>query len=177
MGRFEYGLAGVMAFLVLGILATIAVWPDDAPGGEGPEAMPAEMHMEMPTTEPSAEPTPEHPTEPPTGLPHGDVEPAAMHHSHEVLIPAGTSVPGCETADECFVPPSITITAGHTVVWTNGDAAAHTVTSGNLDSFGEIFDSGLLSGAQTFEHTFGEPGNYDYFCIVHPWMVGTIRAI
>ena len=51
--------------------------------------------------------------------------------THSVEIPVGTSVPGCEETDSCFLPANITINAGDTVEWPNVDTAAHTVTSGS----------------------------------------------
>ena len=49
----------------------------------------------------------------------------------EVSVPAGTSVPGCEETNECWDPAELTIGVGETVVWSNDDTAAHTVTSGS----------------------------------------------
>ena len=40
----------------------------------------------------------------------------------------------------------------------------------------DIFDSGITSPGSTFEHTFEDSGTYDYFCIVHPWMIGTVQV-
>ena len=94
-----------------------------------------------------------------------------------VTLPAGTSVPGCEETNECFIPESITINAGDTVSWDNTDTAAHTVTSGTAaDGPDGTFDSSLLMGGATFEVTFDESGSYDYFCMVHPWMVGDVQV-
>ena len=45
-----------------------------------------------------------------------------------------------------------------------------------IPNFGEIFDSGIISPGSTFEHTFEDSGTYDYFCIVHPWMIGTVQV-
>ncbi|MEM2759414.1 MAG: plastocyanin/azurin family copper-binding protein [Nitrososphaerales archaeon] len=78
-----------------------------------------------------------------------------------------------------YVPAEITVEVGTTVVWTNSDTAAHTVTSGDVsdpDSWGQIFDSGfpLMQPAEKFEFTFKERGEYPYFCQVHPWMVGKV---
>ena len=94
-----------------------------------------------------------------------------------VSAPAGSSVPGCEETNECFVPSDITISVGDTVTWSNDDTAAHTVTSG-IPSEGPdgIFDSSLFMAGTTFEHTFDEAGKYDYFCMVHPWMTGTVQV-
>jgi len=94
-----------------------------------------------------------------------------------VTLPAGTSVPGCEETNECFIPESITINAGDTVSWDNTDTAAHTVTSGTAaDGPDGTFDSSLLMGGATFEVTFDESGSNDYFCMVHPWMVGNVQV-
>jgi len=94
-----------------------------------------------------------------------------------VILPAGTSVPGCEETNECFVPELITINAGDTVSWDNIDTAAHTVTSGSpADGPDGTFDSSLLMGGATFEVTFDKSGSYDYFCMVHPWMVGDVQV-
>ncbi len=94
-----------------------------------------------------------------------------------VTLPAGTSVPGCEETNECFIPESITINAGDTVSWDNTDTAAHTVTSGTAANGPDgTFDSSLLMGGATFEVTFDESGSNDYFCMVHPWMVGNVQV-
>ena len=94
-----------------------------------------------------------------------------------VTIPAGTSVPGCEETNECYLPPSVSINTGDTVSWDNTDTAAHTVTSGTpADGPDGIFDSSLLMGGNTFEVTFDSAGSYDYFCMVHPWMIGNVQV-
>ena len=101
-----------------------------------------------------------------------------MPHSHTVIIPEGVGVPGCEETNECYLPPSISIKSGHSVIWTNEDTAAHTVTSGTVDGGPDgVFDSSIFMSGTTFEHTFNDVGNYDYFCIVHPWMIGTIEVV
>lgn len=95
--------------------------------------------------------------------------------TYGIDIPKGTSVPGCEESNSCYSPADITVNAGDTVEWVNVDTAAHTVTSGspsNGSSGG--FDSGLLMGSATYAFTFESTGSYDYFCMVHPWMVGSI---
>lgn len=91
-----------------------------------------------------------------------------------VSIPQGSSSIGCEETDECFIPNTITVSAGTTVTWTNDDSAAHTVTSGQDASPDGFFDSGLFMAGKTFSHTFEEPGEYEYFCFVHLWMKGTV---
>ena len=97
--------------------------------------------------------------------------------THTVDIPTGTSVPGCEDSNACYSPADITINAGDTVEWINVDTAAHTVTAGSpADVQVEIFDSSLLMGGGTWSFTFDEAGSYDYFCMVHPWMTGSVSV-
>lgn len=94
-----------------------------------------------------------------------------------VSIPAGSSSPGCEETNACFIPDSVTINAGDTVSWTNEDTAAHTVTAGSpVDGPSGVFDSSLVLGGASYEHTFDDAGSYDYFCMVHPWMVGNVQV-
>ena len=205
MGKFEYGLIGVMAFLILGILGMIAVSDDSGTielkesmtglgstsepkqsatislGGQPlqpepevtiGESLEVEIIESEPEPEVMEEPEPEVMEEP---------EPEVMEHevhTHEVIIPEGTGVPGCEENNECYIPYSISIKTGHAVVWINEDTAAHTVTSGTADGGPDgVFDSSLFLSGATFEHTFDESGSYDYFCMVHPWMTGNIEAV
>lgn len=91
-----------------------------------------------------------------------------------VSIAAGTSSPGCEKTNECFNPGSITTTSGNTVTWTNGDTAAHTVTSGKDATADGTFDSSLLPAGKTFSFKFESSGEYPYYCAVHPWMTGKV---
>ncbi|NJK78084.1 MAG: hypothetical protein HC944_04455 [Nanoarchaeota archaeon] len=92
-----------------------------------------------------------------------------------VIIPAGTSSPGCETSNACYTPESVTINVGDTVEWDNVDTAAHTVTGGSpADGPSGVFDSSLVMGKALYAHTFDKAGTYDYFCMVHPWMVGKV---
>ena len=94
-----------------------------------------------------------------------------------VSIPSGSSIPGCETDDTCFIPAHVNISLGGTVTWTNDDTAVHTVTSGSPSNGvdGE-FDSSLIYPGAEFSYTATSVKTYDYFCIVHPWQTGTITA-
>ena len=69
-----------------------------------------------------------------------------------------------------YSPKEITISQGDTIIWTNLDSPAHTVTS---DSGSEL-SSGLLSKDETYSHTFNEVGIFDYHCAPHPYMKGTV---
>jgi len=103
--------------------------------------------------------------------------PAAYSAEVEVMNAPGSSVPGCEETNECFIPYEVTIAIGDTVMWVNDDTAAHTFTSGtpgDAESVGAIFDSGLVLVDASFSNTFDAAGEYPYFCMVHPWMEGLV---
>lgn len=99
----------------------------------------------------------------------------ADHATVEVSIPPGASSPGCETTNECFVPSEVTVDVGGEVIWSNDDTAGHTVTSGTLDAGPDgTFDSSLFMAGKTFSYKFEEAGEFPYFCVVHPWMTGSV---
>lgn len=97
--------------------------------------------------------------------------------SRVVSIPAGTAVPGCETVDLCYDPPSLIIFKGGEVIWKNDDYNVHTVTSGNpIEGPDKLFDSGLIKADEIFSYRFNESGDYDYFCMIHPWAKGSVTV-
>jgi len=103
-------------------------------------------------------------------------EPTGPQTLH-VEIPVATSVPGCEVDNACYSPADVTINAGDTVHWMNVDTAAHTVTGGSPGNGPSgVFDSSLVMADAVYAFTFDETGSYDYFCMVHPWMTGTVTV-
>ena len=97
--------------------------------------------------------------------------------THIVETAMGSGAPGCETSNACYLPQDITISTGDTVKWDNVDNAAHTVTGGSpSDGPSGVFDSSLLMAGLDYSFTFNDAGNYDYFCMVHPWMVGSVTV-
>jgi plastocyanin len=68
-----------------------------------------------------------------------------------------------------FSPAQITIPAGTTVTWTNGDDIPHTVVSND-----KVFKSKVLDTNEQFSYTFTKAGTYPYFCSIHPKMTGTV---
>ena len=102
---------------------------------------------------------------------------AAGPETHIVETAIGSGAPGCETSNACYLPQDITINTGDTVKWDNVDTAAHTVTGGSpADGPSGAFDSSLLMAGMPYSFTFDDAGYYDYFCMVHPWMVGSVTV-
>jgi len=94
-----------------------------------------------------------------------------------ISVPEGSGVPGCDERNQCYIPADVTINVGETVTWSNDDTAAHTVTSGMpADGPDGNFDSSLFMAGDTFSHTFEEAGEFDYYCMVHPWMSGKVQV-
>lgn len=93
--------------------------------------------------------------------------PQAIAHS------GGSGVPVyVRMRENSFDPSFLEIKKGTTVVWTNEDAIAHTVTY--MGEGAKLFDSGSLAKGETFSNTFNTPGRYKYACTQHSSMTGTI---
>jgi len=71
-----------------------------------------------------------------------------------------------------FTPSELWIDEGTTVIWTNFDQVNHTVTSNT-----NLFNSGVLTLGQDFSYTFNAMGLYEYYCEIHPAMVGEIHVM
>ena len=69
-----------------------------------------------------------------------------------------------------FAPTTIKAKVGQKITWSNDDPAAHTVTA---KSGGEL-DSGTIAQGSSFSFTPQQAGTIEYFCEIHPSMVGTI---
>jgi|SRR6516165_4602490 len=68
-----------------------------------------------------------------------------------------------------YSPPTLVVTPGTTVTWINADDDAHTVVEKDRK-----FKSSALDTDDTFSETFTAPGEYEYFCSIHPRMTGKI---
>lgn len=79
----------------------------------------------------------------------------------------GSSDKRVSIKNSAFTPSPFTVAPGTTVIWENEDSLVHQVGSGD-------FVSPPLSQGDTFSYTFFEPGVYDYFCPIHPFMKGVI---
>ncbi|TWC05946.1 plastocyanin [Bradyrhizobium macuxiense] len=69
-----------------------------------------------------------------------------------------------------FAPNPLDVKVGTTVTWTNRDDIPHTVVCAGK------FRSKTMDTDGTFSFTFTEPGEYKYFCSLHPHMTGSIKV-
>ncbi len=77
-----------------------------------------------------------------------------------------------DAIDLDYDPRDLTIELGATVVWTNIGELPHTVT--DVDG---SFDSGLMLKGDIYERRFETLGTFDYFCTLHPNMVGSVTVV
>ena len=100
----------------------------------------------------------------------------AEHSMHAVVENGiGSSTPGCEDTNECFLPATVTIGVGGSVEFVNSDNAAHTSTSGTpQDGPSGAWDSSLVMVNMSYTTPALDAGEYPYFCMVHPWMAGLV---
>jgi plastocyanin len=80
-----------------------------------------------------------------------------------------------------FDPDPLEVTKGDKITVVNHDTTLHTVTNGKDSSdstAGQLFDTGFLDPDATKEIDTAtlDPGNYDYFCQVHPYMKGVLTV-
>ena len=164
-GHREQGMQGK---IVVGDVSDVAAEPEIVESEPSPSsAMPAPGSEDVPEMIVEEEPEQSMKEEPESMTPF----------SGTISVPSGSSVPGCDETNECFIPAEVTVHVGDTVIWSNDDSAAHTVTSGTPTGGPDgTFDSSLFMADTTFSYTFDKAGEYNYFCMVHPWMTGKIQV-
>lgn len=85
--------------------------------------------------------------------------------------PASAASISADIVDFLYEPDPIHADVGDSVTWTNRDAATHTVT---CDVAFCAFESPFLGRGATFTATLDHAGTFEYFCQLHPSMVGRI---
>jgi plastocyanin len=89
---------------------------------------------------------------------------AAMSRAASAPAPAAVKI-----GNFTFNSQQLTVRPGTTVTWTNADDIPHTVVSKD-----GLFKSRVLDTGERFSFTFAKPGQFGYFCSLHPHMTGTI---
>ena len=87
----------------------------------------------------------------------------------EAVVQAAAKAAAVKIDNFNFTPPTLVIAPGTTVTWTNDDDSPHTV----REKDGK-FKSAALDTDDTFSQTFAAPGEFEYFCSIHPRMTGKI---
>lgn len=90
----------------------------------------------------------------------------ASHGAHAIPGPKAVTITQFK-----FDTQDVTIEAGQAIQWTNKDETIHNVVSKD----GKFASPGLDTG-DTWTYTFAQPGDYPYFCALHPHMTGVIHV-
>ena len=72
-------------------------------------------------------------------------------------------------ANFTFTPKTITVPVGASLTWSNDDDVPHTIVATDGS-----FRSKPLDTGDKFSVTFTKPGEYAYFCSIHPMMTGKV---
>jgi plastocyanin len=99
---------------------------------------------------------------------------AAMAAAISISLRAGQAVAdpapaNIEIDNFTFAPQQLIVRAGTTVIWRNRDDIPHAVASST-----RAFKSKALDTDDTYAFTLTTAGTYEYFCSLHPQMIGTI---
>src|SRR5215203_3450820 len=94
-----------------------------------------------------------------------------------INILEGAAVQGSPDYD----PDELTAKKGDEVTVVNQDTVPHTATSGTGASdpnSAQLFDTSIINGGESATISLAqvEPGQYDYYCMVHPYMTGKITV-
>jgi plastocyanin len=102
-------------------------------------------------------------------------DPATGGGAVTLTILEGSSIQGSPDFD----PDELTAAAGSEVTVVNQDTLPHTVTSGTSPTdpnSAQLFDTSLINGGESATLSLAQvaAGQYGYYCMVHPYMTGSI---
>ncbi|HYM16498.1 MAG TPA: cupredoxin family copper-binding protein [Dehalococcoidia bacterium] len=86
-------------------------------------------------------------------------------------LATGTASQQVEIRNFAFAPGNLQVPVGAKVTWTNYDDAPHSATAKDGS-----WDTGILNKGESKTLTFDKPGDYTYYCVVHPSMVARITV-
>jgi cytochrome c oxidase subunit II len=94
-----------------------------------------------------------------------------------LTILEGSSIQG----NPDFDPDKLTVKKGDTITVNNADTMPHTVTNGESGSdpnSGKLFDTSIINGGDSAEIDTStvDAGSHPFYCMVHPYMTGTLTV-
>ena len=92
-----------------------------------------------------------------------------------------TSIPQGTQGNEYYDPAELTVKVGDTIAVENKDTTPHTVTNGKDatdPNMGKLFDTSIINAGDSADVVTADlkPGEYPYFCSVHPYMTGSLTV-
>jgi plastocyanin len=143
----------LLGIIAVGLIALVGARPQ--PGG---------VPTVAPTTPPLPTFTPQ-PTQTPRPITSIIVRQTQEPYPTSTPFPSGLAT--VSIVDFSFMPTTMRISPGQSVLWRNDGTEQHDVT-------GSDWHSGPLDPGYTYRLTFGLAGNYTYRCSIHLDMTGTV---
>jgi plastocyanin len=84
-------------------------------------------------------------------------------------MPAWANEVKIDIKEFMFGPKDLAVAVGTKVTWVNDDEIPHTVAETH-----KLFRSGALDTGDSYSWVFNTPGEFEYFCALHPQMIGKI---
>jgi cytochrome c oxidase subunit 2 len=139
--------------------------------------MKAKLFVEEPTAETEAEQASSAQAAPVGGGPATE----GGNNETGASAPAATAAAASVQGNPAYDPDSITVKAGDTIAVDNEDSTPHTVTNGKDatdPNMGKLFDTSIINAGDSGEvvTTDLKPGEYPFFCSVHPYMTGSMTV-
>src|SRR5574338_920323 len=86
-------------------------------------------------------------------------------------VTVGSRAETIEIRDFAYAPGNLQVPVGASVTWTNADSAPHTATAKDGS-----WDTGTLKKGDATSITFDSPGDYQYYCTIHPAMKARLQV-
>ena len=94
---------------------------------------------------------------------------SALLNTLLIALPAFAQDVTINIKDFMFAPMDVNIAVGTRVTWVNDDQVPHTVME-----IHKAFHSAALDTRDSFTYQFDNAGTFEYFCALHPQMIGKI---
>lgn len=95
---------------------------------------------------------------------------AATLAASAAIAAAPAAAPVVTIGNFTFGPMVVTVPVGGTVTWVNADDVPHTVVASDT----KTFRSRPIDSDERYSFTFTKAGVYNYFCSLHPKMIGKV---
>lgn len=97
-----------------------------------------------------------------------------LNQTEDIVAAEGTTV---DIMNGEFVTPNVKIKKGDTVTWTNSDNIEHSVVADDSGNTGGLpTDVQMFGPGETFSVTFSKAGKFNYHCVPHTGMRGTVEV-
>jgi plastocyanin len=92
-------------------------------------------------------------------------------NTSDAPVSVGSAAESIAIRNFAFAPGNLQVPVGATVTFTNYDDAPHSATAKDGS-----WDTGILNKGESKTITFDKPGDYTYYCKVHPSMVARVQV-